>query len=88
MRAEGEFQHVSNLALGEAALLLQFSHSRYAIDLFFRATAGGSYSTLRRTLGQLAVEPFILPSNDIAIGINLIRVCIYLGLIVPCAIII
>jgi len=70
VRAELDSTFISNTAVGEAALLLQFSNSRYAIDLFCKTNVSGSYSTLRRTLGQLTVNPFTLPEFDVAIGNN------------------
>jgi len=68
LRAEIDQHYISNVALGEALLLLQFSHSKYAVEVFCRTNAAGSFSTVRRTMALIGSSGFTLPLNDVVLG--------------------
>ncbi|CAL8117323.1 unnamed protein product [Orchesella dallaii] len=68
VRTEIDNRYISNAALSEALLLLQFSHSKYAVDVFCKTNAAGSFSTVRRTITLLGSEEFCLPQSDVVIG--------------------
>lgn len=59
---------ISNLSLGEALVLSQYTHSQKAIEIFGRCTPSGSYSTIKRTMDTLDKEANALPLNDVVIG--------------------
>lgn len=63
-----EPRYISNISLGEGLLLMQFCHSRNALDFLSRIVPTGSTSTLRRTIEAIGSEKQLLPANDIIIG--------------------
>ncbi|CAL8129220.1 unnamed protein product [Orchesella dallaii] len=67
VRTEIDRRYISNAALSEALLLLQFSHSKYAVDVFCNTNAAGSFSTVRRTIALLGSVEFCLPQSDVVI---------------------
>ncbi|CAL8112465.1 unnamed protein product [Orchesella dallaii] len=71
VRSELDNGFISNVALGEALLHMQFSHFKYEVDLFCRTNAAGSFSTVKRTLSVLGNTPFMLPKNDVALDCKL-----------------
>lgn len=63
---------ISNTSLSEAMLLLNFSHSQYAVDLLGKLMPSGSSRNIRRIYGTLGDGKNQLPRNDVIIGMRTI----------------
>lgn len=60
--------YISPLAHAEALLILTYSKSRYATEIFGHTSASGSYSTIKRTIKLLGQAEKTFQDCDIILG--------------------